>query len=45
MCTDVYLTSKFRSLQSLSSSSVLTGKDKQVEIVNFFNQLESIVVL
>lgn len=37
-----FLTSRFKSPQS--SPSVLTGKDMQVEIVNFLNQLESIVV-
>jgi hypothetical protein len=45
MSTEVqFLTSRFKSPQS--SPSVLTGKDtkKQVEIVNFLNQLESIVV-
>ena len=43
MSTEVqFLTSRFKSLQS--SPSVLTGKGIQVEIVNFLNQLESIVV-
>lgn len=43
MSTEVqFLTSRFKSPQS--SPSVLTGKDMQVEIVNFLNQLESIVV-
>ena len=43
MSTEVqFLTSRFKSPQS--SPSVLTGKDIQVEIVNFLNQLEAIVV-